>query len=257
MGMRQGGQTAKRSGGRKTVPVQQELFKQRGGKRCRAGRPPKGYRAGSPHTAREVLHERFPVHVTLRVVREIGSLRKKAAYHAIRQATLTSAASGRIRIVHLSVQRTHLHLLVEAKNEKLLAAGLQGFQVAAAKYLNTAYGKVTKGPRRQGVVFVDRYHAEIIRSPTQMRHAMAYVLLNFRKHREDQVAPMDQWKTDWFSSAWTFPHWTEYGDEAFLWRGPTTYEPLWTWLPQTWMAAEGWKKISPTISCHEVPASKR
>jgi REP element-mobilizing transposase RayT len=237
--------------------VQQLLFKQRGGKRKGAGRPPKGYRAGSPHKPREVLHERFPVHVTLRVTREIGSLRKKAMYHAIRQATLTSAASGRIRIVHISVQRTHLHLLVEAKNKKLLAAGLQGFQVSAAKHLNTAFGKVTKGPRRQGAVFVDRYHAEIVRSPTQMRHTMAYILLNFRRHREDQVAPMSQWKVDWFSSAAMFPHWSEYDDEAFLWRGPATYEPLWVWRPQTWLASEGWRKVSPTISCREVPSSGR
>ena len=251
------GRKAKRSRGRKAEPVQQELFKQRGGKRRGAGRPPKGYRAGSPHKTREVLNERFPVHVTLRVVREIGSLRKKAAYHAIRQATLTSAASGRIRIVHISIQRTHIHLLVEAKNKKLLASGLQGFQVSAAKHLNVAFGKITKGPRRRGAVFVDRYHAEFVRSPTQMRHAMAYVLLNFRRHREDQAAPMSQWKVDWFSSAWTFPHWSEYGDEAFLWRGPPTYEPLWVWRPQTWMAAEGWKKISETISCHEVPSSGR
>ena len=164
--MRERGRTVKRSRGRKAEPVQQELFKQRGGKRRGAGRPPKGYRAGSPHKTREFLHERFPVHVTLRVTREIGSLRKKAAYHAIRQATLSSAASGRIRIVHISIQRTHLHLLVEAKNKNLLAAGMQGFQVSAAKYLNTAFGKVTKGPRRQGAVFVDRYHAEIIKSPT-------------------------------------------------------------------------------------------
>ena len=255
--MRERGRTVKRSRSRKAEPAQQQLFKQRGGKRAGAGRPPKGYRAGSPHKTREVLHERFPVHVTLRVVREIGSLRKKAAYHAIRQATLTSAASGRIRIVHISIQRTHIHLLVEAKNKKLLAAGLQGFQVSAAKHLNTAFGKVTKGPRRRGSVFVDRYHAEIVRSPTQMRHTMGYLLLNFRKHQEDQVAPMSEWKVDWFSSGWIFPHWSEYGDEAFLWRGPSTYEPLWTWRPQTWMAAEGWKKISPTISCQEVPSSRR
>ena len=247
----------KRSRGRTAEPAQQLLFKQRGGKRRGAGRPPKGARAGSPHKAREVLHERFPVHVTLRVVREIGSLRKKAAYHAIRKATLTSAANGRIRIVHVSIQRTHLHMLVEAKNKKLLAAGLQGFQVSAAKHLNVAFGKVTKGPRRRGPVFVDRYHAEIIKSPTQMRHALAYILLNFRKHREDRVGPMDQWNVDWFSSAAMFPGWTEYGDEPFLWRGPPTYDPLWVWRPQTWMAAEGWKKVSPTISCHEVPSSGR
>ena len=31
---------------------------------------------------------------------------------------------------------------------------------------------------------------------------------------------MNSWAIDWFSSAATFPGWAEYGDEAFLWRGP-------------------------------------
>jgi hypothetical protein len=37
---------------------------------------------------------------------------------------------------------------------------------------------------------------------------------------------MSTWKLDWFSSAVTFPGWAEYGDAAFLWRGPPTYDPL-------------------------------
>jgi REP element-mobilizing transposase RayT len=202
-----------------------------------------------------MLAARYPVHVTLRVVAEVGSLRKRAAYHAIRQATLTAAAHGIIRIVHCSIQRTHLHLLVEAKDKKALAVGMQSFQISAAKHLNVAVGKMRREPRRRGTVFPDRYHAEIITSPTQSRRALAYVLANFRRHGEDRAVPMDEWKVDFFSSAMMFPGWTEYGDEAFLWRGPPTYEPLWVWKPTTWLLAEGWKKISPTISCREVPSA--
>src|ERR1051325_5190878 len=33
------------------------------------------------------------------------------------------------------------------------------------------------GPRRRGTVFPDRYHAEIITSPTQARHALSYVVI--------------------------------------------------------------------------------
>ena len=156
------------------------LFKPRGGKRRGAGRPPKGYRAGAPHKKRPALAARYPVHVTLRVVSAVGSLRKRAAYHAIRQATLTAAAHGIIRIVHASIQRTHIHLLVEAKDKKALAVGMQSFQISAAKHLNVAVGKMRREPRRRGTVFPDRYHAEIITSPTQARRALAYVLSNFR-----------------------------------------------------------------------------
>src|SRR5205814_9644640 len=95
------------------------------------------------------------------------------------------------RIVHLSIQRTHLHLLVEADDKAALASGMQGFQISAAKQLNAAISR-GKPQRRRGTVFPDRYHAEIITSPRQARHSLAYVLANWRKHREDCAAPMNR-----------------------------------------------------------------
>src|SRR5882762_2484929 len=129
---------ATRSGKRRSGPEQLVLFKQRGGKRRGAGRPPKGKRAGSPHKARPFLHQRYPVHVVLRAIRAVGNLRRRCVYRAIREATLTTARRGKLRIVHLSIQRTHVHLLVEAKDKETLASGMQGFQISAAKHLNAA-----------------------------------------------------------------------------------------------------------------------
>ena len=233
---------------------QLSLFKQRGGKRRGAGRRPKGKRAGAPHKMRPFLHARFPVHVVLRVIAAVGNLRRRCAYQAIREATLTTARREDFRIVHLSIQRTHVHLIVEADDKRALASGMQGFQISAAKHLNAAISKNQPGPRRRGTVFPDRYHAEIIKSPRQARHTLTYVMNNFRKHREDQVQPMSSWKLDWFSSAIMFPGWTEYGDEAFLWRGPPTYDPLIVRQPRSWLLREGWKKAG-SISCREVPSA--
>jgi hypothetical protein len=73
---------AKRRNGGKTrtsEPAQLPLWKQRGGKRRGAGRPPKGARAGSPHKTRPPLNPRHPVHVTLRAVAAVGNLRKRDA----------------------------------------------------------------------------------------------------------------------------------------------------------------------------------
>jgi hypothetical protein len=89
----------------KREPEQLALFaprKQRGGKRRNAGRPPKGPRAGSPHKERPALKAQHPVHVVLRVVGAVGSLRRRHAYHAIRAATLTAARREGFRIVHLA-----------------------------------------------------------------------------------------------------------------------------------------------------------
>jgi REP element-mobilizing transposase RayT len=252
------GQTAARSKRkRRSEPEQLVLFKQRGGKRRGAGRPPKGKRAGSPHKERPFLHKRYPVHVVLRAVSAVGNLRRRCVYQAVREATLTTARRENFRIVHLSIQRNHIHLLVEADDKCALASGMQGFQISAAKHLNAAISKRTPGPRRRGVVFPDRYHAEIITSPTQARHALNYVMNNWRKHKEDRAPKLSSWKIDWFSTAAMFPGWAEYGQKAFFLRGPETYDPLIVYQPTTWLLKEGWRRGGPPISCHEVPSAKK
>jgi len=240
---------------RRSEPEQLVLWKPRGGTRRGAGRPPKGPRAGSSHEQRPYLHARYPVHITLRVVAAVGNLRRRCVYQAIREATLTTAHREDFRIIHLSIQRTHVHLLVEADDKGALSRGMQGFEISAAKHLNAAISKDKPGPRRRGTVFPDRYHATIITSPRQARHALAYCLNNFRKHQEDLRAPMSSWTIDWFSSAVMFPGWAEYGDQAFLWRGPETYDPLLVYQPRTWLLREGWKKAG-AISCHDVPSAR-
>jgi len=244
---------------RRSEPEQLPLFKKRGGKRRGAGRKPTGKRAGSSHKARPELKARHPVHVVLRVVDAVRTLRRRLTYHAIREATLTTARREDVRIVHVSIQRRHVHLLVEADGKAALAAGMQGFQISAAKHLNAAISRGKPGPRRRGRVFQDRYYAEVITSPTQARHALAYVLSNWRKHEEDRRQPMSEWKIDWFSTAAMFPGWAEYKpyeDEPFLWRGPPTYDPLVVHQPRTWLLREGWRKSGP-ISCREVPSARR
>jgi REP element-mobilizing transposase RayT len=197
------------------------------------------------------------VHVTLRAISAVGNLRRRCVYRAIREATLTTARRDGFRIVHLSIQRTHVHLLVEAKDKTALASGMQGFQISAAKHLNREISKGRPGPRRRGAVFPDRYHAEIITSPRQARHALKYVLLNWRRHGEDRAAAVRGWHVDWFSSAHAFPDWTEYGDDGLLWRWPPTYEPLQVFRATTWLLREGWKIHGATISCREVPSVRQ
>ena len=237
--------------------VQLALFKpgkKRGGKRRGAGRPAQGERSSEPHKRRPFLHARYPVHIVLRTVRTVGSLRRRCVWKAIREATLTTALREDFRIVHVSLQRTHVHLIVEAASKQALARGMQGFQISAARHLNAAISKGRPEPRR-GTVFPDRYYAEIIRSPTQARHTLSYVMNNWRKHEEDRKPATDGWRIDWFSTAAMFPGWAEYGDEPFLWRGPPTYDPLIVYQPKTWLLRDGWKKAG-SISCREVPSKR-
>src|SRR5204862_5826520 len=109
------------------------------------------------------------------------------------------------RIVHISIQNTHVHMLVEAGNKDALSRGMQGFQISAAKHINRAYSaKLKLRQRRRGSVFPDRFHEEIIRTPRQARHALSYVLNNWRKHREDRAQASRGWNVDPFSTGALF-----------------------------------------------------
>jgi REP element-mobilizing transposase RayT len=209
---------------RKPRHAQQELFR-RGGKRKGAGRKPKGTRPAMPHKRRPKVKPWYGLHVTLRVTDAVGSLRRRKMYKAMREATIVAAVRERIRIVHVSLQRDHVHLLVEADDEKALARGMQGFQVSAARNINSLL-RDDIGRRRRGSVFVDRYHLTVVKSPTQARHTISYILNNFRKHGEDQQGLASTWLVDPFSSGISFPDWKEMEHRDVMWPIRDTYDPL-------------------------------
>jgi REP element-mobilizing transposase RayT len=229
------------------------LIKPRGGKRRGAGRKPKERRASEAHRTRPEHDHRHPVHVVLRVVSEVGNLRRREAYRAIREATQTAAVRESFRIVHVSIQRTHVHMLVEAKDKQALSAGVQGFQISAAKHLNAAIGRERGEGRRRGRVFADRFHAVVIESPRQARHVLSYVMNNWRKHGEHGEAPAAAWKIDPYSSAIRFQDWKERADQP-PWCAPPTYVPLVVSEPRTWLLRTGWKRHG-AISYCEVPSA--
>ena len=78
------------------------------------------------------------------------------------------------------------------------------------------------GKRRRGSVFPDRYHQEIIDSPRQARNALAYVLNNWRKHREDQARFAGAWLVDPFSTGVLFAGWKERASSDVMWKPRTS-----------------------------------
>lgn len=77
-----------------------------------------------------------------------------------------------------------MHLIVEANDRAVLARGLQSLEIRIAKALN-------KMMERRGAVFADRYHAHILRTPTEVANALRYVRGNFSVHaaRRGEVIP--------------------------------------------------------------------
>jgi REP element-mobilizing transposase RayT len=249
------------------LPKLDKNGQRRGGARPGAGRKrkdgTKSARPGEPHKARPTGKARFPRHIVLRAAPDIGTLRTRHLYAALRAATIAVAlrelnydkVNGAFRIVHMSIQKTHIHMLVEADNKLALARGMQSFLISAAKHINREYSvKMKLEQRRRGPVFIDRYHQEIIETPRQARHALAYVLNNWRKHQEDRKAGTETWNVDPFSTGISFMGWREREEAVVHWRGPETYDPLVVYLPKTWLLSEGWKKAG-KISFYEVPSS--
>ena len=223
----------------------------RGGKRPGAGRPPKGPRSSERHEARPRLTGRHPILVTARVVGAVGSLRKRHIYRALRFALYTSAAREDFRVVHVSMQRTHLHLVVEAARKTALSSGMQGLLISAARHINLEIASRTGKPR-SGKVFPDRYHARVLTSPRQCRNAVSYVLNNWRRHQEDRADIARAWTLDPFSSAVNFGGWKELAGSPFLFPVRDTYDRLLTCTPQTWLLRTGWTKHG-LVGAREVP----
>ena len=148
----------------------------RGGARPGAGRKPKiPGKPGVSHLRRPVLASRFPVHVTLRMKDHVYSLRSRRCFRVIRRAFAAVNARGDFQLSEFSVQGNHVHLIVEAHGALSLARGMQSLGVRLARNLNRVM-------QRKGKVLADRYHSRILRTPTEVRRAVHYVLHNLQHH---------------------------------------------------------------------------
>lgn len=208
-----------------------------GGARRGAGRP-SGARKRVSHLARPELSAQHPVHVTLRVAAAISNLRARSRFLAVRDALRAGREREGFRLVHFSVQSNHLHLLVEAKDREALSRGTQGLKVRLARAIN-------KHDKRTGAVFSDRFHARALKTPRETRHALAYVLLNARKHANDQRRTNE---VDPCSSGMLFNGWSKAVRSAL----PTPSDLVST--ATTWLLRVGWRTHGP-ISPEETPRS--
>jgi REP element-mobilizing transposase RayT len=237
--------------GKKLDKNQQLRGARKGEKRRGVGRPKQGARASERHQVRKAFRASEPVHVILRAHTDIGSLRKGEVLHAIREALITVAKLDEFRVVHFSVQRTHIHMICEAEGKRTLGHGMQTFGISAAKHIN-ALIRDEDGKRRRGAVFPDRYHARILKTPTQVRNCLRYVLNNWRHHGEDRGERSRHWKLDPFSSATTFEGWKEQESRGGRFVQPPTYVTPMVWAASTWLLRAGWRKVG-LISAFDVP----
>lgn len=166
------------------------------------GRRADGQRVKPAHETRPTFRAR-PVHVTMRMRRDVQtSLRNGKMHRRVRDVLAAARSKLDCRIVQYAVLRNHLHLLIEAQDQRALARAMKGFTVRLARRVNSTLD-------RNGAVFPQRYHAHVLETPREMRNALVYILNNAKKHgREHGLAwASDRTWVDACSSAAYFDGW--------------------------------------------------
>ncbi len=202
-----------------------------GGKRRGAGRPNK---SGSVnHMRREEVDFRKPLHLTLKIRSSKWNLRCDEVAVQFKRAAAGAREFG-LRVLHYSILKDHVHMIVEARDNEELAAGMRSFGCRFGKGLRKIFGGV-------GAVFAGRYHLHVLKTPTEVRNALAYVLQNLAKHSK-LLGHLDR-----YSSAPYFAQW-----RALLGRQMSPILaghraaglPDYLNRPQSWLARVGWTKGS-------------
>ena len=214
--------------------IQQELPLYRGtwgGWRPDAGRP-RLHNGRVPHLPRKSPGPKYPFLVTLKVREGMASLRTVSVVREVEQTFRRMRGREGFRLAHYSIQGNHLHAIVEASDRDALGRGMKSLGIRFARAVNRAL-------RRSGPVLWDRYHAKVLETPTQVRNAIRYVLLNARRHaaqaRRSKQLPGPV-RLDPASSARWFEGWRWRPREEGPPAAPPPVSP-----PRSWLLGSGWR----------------
>lgn len=208
-------------------------FPKWGGARRGAGRKRRGSMRRVEHRARPDVSPRHPVHVTLRLVSGLESLRKRPNHGIVLDALAAACERFGLRIVHYCVMTNHVHLVCEVEGADALSRGIKGLCVRLARNLNQRW-------RRSGRVIADRFHAHVLQTPREVRNVLAY-LLNNASHHGIHVEGPDPCS----SGAW-FDGW------AHARGGAAAASPSFLSRARTWLLGVGWRRHG-LIPCAGAP----
>jgi REP element-mobilizing transposase RayT len=195
------------------------------------------------HRERAAVPVQCPVHVTLRVRPGVHSLRSGALVQEWRRSLAEANERGDFRVAHYSLQGDHAHLIVEAHGKEALGRGMMSIGARLARAVNRVGG-------RSGPVLDGRYHHRSLRSPREVRRALAYVLLNARRHlaKSRGAARVGAAHLDGASSARWFDGWLPKAANRFP-EARTAPEVA---RPRTWLLRVGWRRHG-LVDPSEVP----
>jgi REP element-mobilizing transposase RayT len=128
------------------------------------------------HRKRPLLPKNTPVHVTIKIRPFLfQTLRRKIYFKKISRA-ISRARNKGLRIIHFTVQKDHLHFMIETKDNLQLAKGMQSLGISLSKSLKVHVGKHIKS------IYKSRYHLHILNTIKEIKNAKYYILGNSIKH---------------------------------------------------------------------------
>jgi REP element-mobilizing transposase RayT len=181
---------------------------------------------------------------------DVPSLRSERLVRETRRSLVVACERGEFRVVHYSIQRDHVHMIVEARGREALARGMKSIAARLARAVNRVFS-------RSGPVLDGRFHHRVLRTPREVRNALAYVLLNARRHfAKRSGGRRPPVRLDVASSARWFDGWKQ------AWRsrlGPPDEEPgalREVARARTWLLRVGGRRHGLVDPC-EVPGVRR
>jgi REP element-mobilizing transposase RayT len=176
--------------------------------------------------------------VTIKVRADVPALRICRFVQAFEETLRALALREDFRVVHYSLQRNHAHCVVEAESAEALGCGMKALAARFARAVNRVFG-------RRGGVLADRYHLRVLRTPREVRNAIAYVLQNARKHLAQAGVRLSRAVlADPASSGRWFAGWRE--------ALPRAHDPPAVGAAQSWLLRTGWRRWG-LLALDEVP----
>jgi REP element-mobilizing transposase RayT len=189
-----------------------------------------------PHVSREPFARPLPAHVTLRLCKELPSLRVKKLVRLLERTFAAGCERPNFRLVQYALLGNHAHLIVEARDRDALGRGMRALGIRVARAVNRVAG-------RTGRVLADRYHARHLATPREVRDALRYVLLNARRHAAVAGAKLKgAVRLDPASSGRWFNGWKREKLKEVVGDSDTGDERPAVARARTWLLTIGWRR---------------
>lgn len=212
-----------------------------GGRRNGAGRPNRSQTVN--HMKRPKVNIQKPLHITMRLKEGLPTIRSKNLVKEFKRGLKKAREQG-LYVIHYSIQGNHIHLIAETKSNEALALGMRSLVGRFAKILRSRAYENFNG-RRRGSVFKGRYHLHVLKTPTEMKNALEYVLLNYSKHLES-IEYLDPFSSAKYFSKWKtllgkrFTSVIRFEVEAIDQEEIQNFDLLSP--PKSWLCKTGWER---------------